>query len=823
MAARGNIKPVPMTESALKAAVSAEIKTAQGHNGGELSHQRRQAMELYYGEPLGNEVEGRSAVVLSDTMDTVEWIMPALMKLFFSGTDAVKFDPVGQEDEDSAAQKTDYCNHVFLKDNDGFLLTYDWFKDALLQKTGILKCEWDSTPVTKRSTHRGLTVLELGELLETDEKTDIEVVEQNEYMADPEEEDEAENEGLDGMEDGGAVPMMPQGAPMPPPGTAPMMGQPALPPGAAAMALAMFGGDIPEDDPDSLVRYDVTILRTDKRGRINIVCVPPEEFLISRRATSADDAGFTGHRYRITVSEARERGFDEEDIESSVGKTGEGEYNEERIARHDVDEEYLADDPASLDPAQRSLWIIEGYFKIDFDGDGISEMRQIITAGENNSVILSNEEIDDHPWITINPIRIPHKFNGLGMADLVGDLQKIRTTVLRQMLDNMYNMNSGRAFISQAVNMDDWLSNRPNQAVRVKLQGNGDSVMQHAQPIQNSGLGAFAQPLMEFLDSEKIGRTGVNKYQQGLDVEALNKTASGSARIMAAANSRIELIARLFAEMGFVKLFRRIALLTVENQDKARTIRLRNDWVDIDPKSWSEGMDTTVQVGLGYDTKEQEAVMVQQLIAIQEKAMQYQGGLDGPMVFPEHLHNSFERFVKAGGFRNVDSFFEDPRSKKGQQAWEAMKNRPQQPSPEMMKLQGEQQLQQAKMQMEGQRIQLDAQRDQAETANQERKYQAEIMLAREKAAAEIQVARERAQAEMQLAVAKAESEINIEREKMGLRREELTINARIKQTEIETRAAIDREKMTTDAQIRDRESERSARATVMASRAHFGA
>ena len=196
----------------------------------------------------------------------------------------------------------------------------------------------------------------------------------------------------------------------------------------------------------------------------------------------------------------------------------------------------------------------------------------------------------------------------------------------------------------------------PDQAIRVKLKNPGETVAQHAQPVVSTPIGPFAYPLLEFMDSEKIARTGINKYQQGLDAEALNKTATGSARIMAAANSRIELIARLIAE-AFIVLFQRIARLTTENQDKARTIRLRNDWVEVDPKAWSEGMDMTPQVGLGYDTKEQEAVMIGQLIGMIEKAMQYQGGLNGPMVYPEHLHNAFERFVKASGFRSVDMYF----------------------------------------------------------------------------------------------------------------------------------------------------------------------
>ena len=387
------LKPKPMDDHQLKAVINAEVVYAMGFHGGELSEQRRTAMELYYGEPLGNEVEGRSQVVLSDTMDTVEWIMPALMRIFFAGNDICKFDPVGVEDEDLAAQKTDYCNHVFMKDNDGFLTAYDWIKDGLLQKTGVLKCVWDDTPIKKRSTHTGLNVLDLAQLLEADDGEEIEVVEQREY--------EVEDDDYDGPDVGSVVPMQ---QPMPPQGMAPVMGRPPV-------------AELMENER---TRFDVTIIRTQTRGRVKIVAVPPEEFLISRRATDTDSATFTGHRYKITVSEAPRDGLrrgrhracgrpvrhwrvQRGTPGTSRHRRGNGLTRATRSIRRS----------AKCGSSRATSWLTN-------DGDGITERRQIIVAGENNSVILSNEVVDDHPWIAFSPIRIPHKFHGLGMADFGG-------------------------------------------------------------------------------------------------------------------------------------------------------------------------------------------------------------------------------------------------------------------------------------------------------------------------------------------------------------------------------------------------------------------
>ena len=131
-----------ITEDELLGRIRNEITDTLGYDD-EISKQREKAMEYYYGQPFGNEVEGRSQFVDSTVQDTIEWIKPSLMRVFASGDEMVKFNPHGPEDVPMAKQATDYVNYVFTKDNPGWEILYSWFTDALLSKNGIVKVWWD--------------------------------------------------------------------------------------------------------------------------------------------------------------------------------------------------------------------------------------------------------------------------------------------------------------------------------------------------------------------------------------------------------------------------------------------------------------------------------------------------------------------------------------------------------------------------------------------------------------------------------------------------------------------------------------------------------
>ena len=297
----------------------------------------------------------------------------------------------------------------------------------------------------------------------------------------------------------------------------------------------------------------------------------------------------------------------------------------------------------------RTYWLHESYLKTDFNNDGITELRKVCTVG---STVLANDEIDRIPFVSITPIKIPHKFFGLSIADVVMDLQLMKSTLMRTLMDNAYNQNYGRyAVLEGQANLDDLLTQRPGGVVRVKSP---NAVM----PLATPALEPYTFQMLEYLDSVRESRAGVNKNTQGINSDALTShtTATAVNAVMTNAQSRIELIARQFAESGVKELMWLIYELVLKNQDKERVIMLRNEWVPVRPDMWSDKMDCTVSVALGNGSKDQQMMHLSQMIQFASQAMQ--GGL--PIVTEENMYNLGAALVKAMGYQNVDEFLTKP-------------------------------------------------------------------------------------------------------------------------------------------------------------------
>jgi hypothetical protein len=352
---------------------------------------------------------------------------------------------------------------------------------------------------------------------------------------------------------------------------------------------------------------------------------------------------FRAHRRKVTIGELKEMGFDDvDDISSDDGDN----FNSEKTARFSFDETGSASGDEK-DPLSREVWLSECYRKIDVDGDGIAEERTIIMAGNK---ILSNVEGYTASLISITPIPLPHKLYGMSIADLVMDLQLLKSTIFRQILDNMYLANNGRYMaLDGMVNIDDLLSSRPGGIIRVKTF---DAV----KPIQPPLLGAPAFSLLEYVDTIKENRTGVTRYNQGVDADSLNKTAQGINQIMSASQQRVELIARVFAETGVKDLFYAILENVQKHQDKAKVIRLRNEWVEMDPREWTSKFDLSVMVGLGTGSKDMQIAALMETLKLQFTALQ--GGL--PIVTPTNIYNTANKLLEAQNIKGGDLFFTHP-------------------------------------------------------------------------------------------------------------------------------------------------------------------
>ncbi len=629
-----------MPERTLRSIVEEEIRTAVGFVGGDVSEQRRRAMNYYHGDPFGNEQEDRSTVVSTDVQDTIESVMPEMMEIFAGGDKIVTFKPGGPEDTDMAAQATDYANFIWNSDNPGFEITHDWIKDGLLQKNGMIKIYWEDHVESKRETIERINSLVLQELLDDPE---VEVVEHEEYP----------------IEDEELLPFAPDG-----------------------------------------ILHDLSIIRHRKNGKVQVVSVPPEEFLIARRSVSLIDAAFTCHKVRKTASDLIRMGYSPETV-NDIPSHDDQDYNEERVSRFDDDEWPELDD--SLDPSMREIWLYECYLKVDFDGDGVAEMRQVTVAGPGYKV-LENEAIDDHPFAFVTPIKMPHKFFGRSLADLTMDIQLIKSTIQRQLLDNMYLINNARDAISNRVDLDDYLVKRPGAPIRVHTDN--PDVQGHITPVPTQSLGAYAYPLLEYMDSIREMRTGITRLGQGLDPNALDTTARGMNMLLGRTQRRILLMARTMAEVGFKPAFRKILKLIVNRQDRSRVIRLRNQWVPMDPRSWNAEMDAEVSVGLGYGTKESQMMMLERILEKQLGIVNLQGGVNGPLVTLDEAFATLRKWVHSMGIKDAESHFKDPQGQMIQQPEPP-------PDPKLIEVQ-------QKGQLEARKLQLELEKFRAETAqNQE--------------------------------------------------------------------------------------------------------
>ena len=583
-----------MTNDELASKLSNEIESATGNFNTELSEQREQSMKYYLGEPFGNEIEGRSEIVTTDVRDTIEYIMPSLMRIFTTHNNVAEFEPEGPEDVQMAQQATDYVNYVFNRQNNGFKVLYDVFKDALISKTGIVKHYWEEKTEVSTENYTNLTEIEYQSILAND---DMEVIEHTETVVQKAVTDD-------------------------------------------------FGNLI----SPKVVEHDVKVKKTKDNGQVRVVSVPPEEFLVSRRSTSIEDASFVCHRVKKTVSDLILEGYDPAVVEDlPTYTTNNAEYDEERIARFSFDDDSIPADEG--EGPSRKVWLEECYIHIDYDDDGIAELRKITKGG---NIILDNEEIDSVPFSTICPLPIPHKFHGMSIADTVQDIQLIKSTIMRNLLDNMYLTNNARyAVLAGQVELDDLLSSKPGGIVRMRAPG-------AVTALPTPQIQPYAFQMVQYLDGIREERSGVSKMSQGLNPDVLTSHVTSGA-ISAATESamqRIELIARIFAETGIKDLFRNIYSLIQRYENRQKMAYLNGKFVPIDVSKWKEKLNCTVNVGVGSGSQNSKMQTMSGIMTILQTVVQ-NGGM-GSLVTPQNLYNAISEFITQSGYKNSDMFISNP-------------------------------------------------------------------------------------------------------------------------------------------------------------------
>jgi hypothetical protein len=483
--------------------------------------------------------------------------------------------------------------------------------------------------------------------------------------------------------------------------------------------------------------HDVTLVTTKTHAQARVMGVPPEEFGIERGARDIKTCNYCFHEV-VTKTEADliAEGFDEEQIKALLPYTGQTDV--ETSSRDSVNETSGAGFE-SLNSAARLVKLTEHYVRMDYEGKGRPCLYQVITGGEQGEILRKDGKecitpFDAIPFAATTPVPMTHRFFGRSVADLVMDIQRIKTALVRGMLDNLYLHNNPRVEVAEANagpnTLDDLLVSRPGGVVRTKTAGGLN--WQVVPDITGS-----VYPALQYLDATREMRTGLSQQSQGIDANALqNQTATAVAQVFSASQMRMKLIARLMAE-GVRDIFALLHGTIRKHGQQQQTVRLRNQWVPVNPRDWKTRDDMTINVGLGTGGKAQQFAQVMALANVQKEMI---AGGKVNLVDDQALFNTASELTKIMGYKNPDKFFNDP-SAKDPQTGQPLHPPVQPPPPEsvqvaQIKAQTDQQALQSKSQLDAQaderKAQIETVQAQADMATEQRKLEGEMALAQQK-------------------------------------------------------------------------------------------
>lgn len=533
-----------------------------------LQTAREQALKAYMSQPYGNEVEGRSQVVMSDVFNTIESILPSLMRIFAGSVDVVQVSGQGVEDDEKAPLMAELLNFQSKKNFSSFMVFYDWFKDAMLYKMGVVKYRWEKKTTYRAKEFAGLTMDEL-----------------NVYAVRKD-----------------------------------------------------FIVDSQKDNEDGTFDLKGRVKRETSQPVVEVL--PPEEFIFNVREKELRTCF---HKKKVHKSTLSKYGVTESDIADAITEMS-GENLENERFRDLGGKNFLVDD---VDDDM--VYIYEGYYDEYRDGEPYP-VKAVIMG--NRVIDLEENKYGKPPFRELSAIRLTHRLVGRSFYDLAGEVQKLKTALVRYILDNIYYQNNAVQVVNPyKINMDDLLTqNVPGGKIRTLDISTpvGDAIM----PLPTNPLPPQTFSFLEYADGSILeNRTGVTKYNQGLDSESLNKTASGISQIMSASQQRIELIARIFAETGVKGLYEDLAQMNLDFMDKPTAIKINEKWKTINPEDIDGQYDINIDVGIGTGTKE---MIVQQLMQMLQL---YMGGLvEAGVATKQNVTEMIKSIWENMGFKNADKY-----------------------------------------------------------------------------------------------------------------------------------------------------------------------
>ncbi len=662
-----------------------------------------------YAEILGydKETANRSTYVSTDVRDAIMLMMPGLIRLFAASENPVFLVPRSAEEIDQAQQSTDYVNYVFWNDNSGFLILYGALKDALTVRTGFVKWWTDETKETVRKRFTRITADQVQQLMLENPTAKLVHVGKTipsgmppaPPLSPPPVGPTPMPSGPPGPPQGGPPAAGPPGPAIPPSGSAPpspMPPPPGPPPGpmAGAPPPPMPMGPPPPPPPT----FDEVIVQFElDKPMTKVAGVPPEEMRLDRYARTWKDSRIVGHERVVPMDQMIAMGYDREKCLEHVQSQSINEFTMEAQLRNPG--RFMSTRVG--DGVKYGQW----YIKADQNGDGQPELRYICTMGEDHEIV-SDEEANRVKFAMFSCDPISHTIVGDSIADYTEDIQKIKTNMMRGILDSLAESINPKTVVNELmVNLDDALNDDLGAVVRTR----GDP-SQAVMYTQTPFVGQQALPILELINDMLARRTGLTDAAKGLDPKAIqSSTQIGVEAVINGAQERVELVARVLAETGFKDLFVGLVNEIAENPCPPRMLYINGKFIPFDPSTLDASMTVEVNANLG---KGNDMVRMMALSGIKtdQQALVAQMGLNNPICGPTEMLNTMTDMLKLANVMNVGRYFKTPNPMQMQQLLSA----PKQPDPQAMAAQammekvrsatatavGQQHIDRTKMQME---------------------------------------------------------------------------------------------------------------------------
>lgn len=573
---------VKMSDSELISILSDATRQAAIYNG-DFTQENEKYLSAYLGEKTGDfaAYDNKSSAISTDIADVVEADMPSLARVFLGSGEVISF--ISNTDNETeiaeAEEKTKYINWIVRNQPDSFRLVHDWLKDAEIQKNGVVKYFIEEQKEVEEHCYEGVDKSELNDIIESLKGSKVDKV-----KVEVSEQEEV-------------------------------------------------GEDV----------FDVKFRTTLEKKKICIINIPTESFLITRNASSIDDASMVGDKVTKTRGELLSEGFKRELIDGLPLKELKSNLKGTRRTT----------EPTIGDWANEEVEMHDIYCKVDYDGDGIAERRHILMSG---NVVLVNEYFNHVPYASLSAILMPHRAIGRSRAEITYETQRQKTSLLRGMMENIHMVNNPRNVVHSSVDLDDMLTVRVNGIVR--MDEDADITPQQAvMPLLTPYTGDKTLQTIQYIDQARAQTTGSLMASQGLNADQIGKeTATRFSGIQDKGDAKIELIARNYAETGFRKLYEGLAWLASRYQDTQQEFRVLGKQLTVKPTSWKYNHYIESNVGLGAGNNEKLIESLQGIYAIQQQELQ----LGSPLVDNKDKYNTLKRITDGLGLPTVNEFFNDP-------------------------------------------------------------------------------------------------------------------------------------------------------------------